>query len=56
MRRAFAIGAGSVVVALATMVGCATTPVPRVSDATTPEAAGLVDIRSRIPDLSLDMR
>ena len=38
------------------VAACASHPVPRVSEATTPEAAGLVDIRSRIPDLSLDMR
>lgn len=38
------------------LAACAAAPVPRVSDAATPEAAGLVDIRSRISDLSLDMR
>ena len=33
-----------------------TTGEPRISAATTPDAAGLVDIRSLVPDIDLDMR
>lgn len=36
--------------------GCATAPAMQVSAATTPEAAGLVDIRTLVPDIDLEMR
>jgi D-alanyl-D-alanine dipeptidase len=36
--------------------GCATTPGMKVSDASTPEEAGLVDMLTLVPDLDLDMR
>lgn len=35
---------------------CATAPSMRTNPAATPEAAGMVDIRTRVPDLDLDMR
>ena len=40
------------------LAGCATTQPakPRVSPATTPEEAGLVDVRSLVPDIELEMR
>ena len=40
------------------LTACATQPqtVVRVSEATTPDAAGLVDIAARVPDIALDMR
>lgn len=56
IHRAFVLCAGFAVVGLAAALGCAAHPPPRLSQATTPEAAGLVDIRTRIPDLSIDMR
>ncbi len=51
----FAPAAMVLVTALA-VGGCASTPLMAVSDATTPEAAGLVDIRTLVPDIDLDIR
>lgn len=48
-------GAMMVVTALA-VAACASTPPAVVSEATTPEAAGLVDIRTLVPDIDLDIR
>jgi len=36
--------------------GCASAPQMDVAPATTPEAAGLVDVRTLVPDIDLDMR
>jgi len=36
--------------------GCASSPQMAVAPATTPEAAGLVDLRTLVPDIDLDMR
>jgi D-alanyl-D-alanine dipeptidase len=38
------------------VAACAPTPPLLVSEATTPEAAGLVDIRALVPDIDLDIR
>lgn len=47
----------ALLVAVLAVAACASTPPSMpVSSATTPEAAGLVDIRSLVPDLDLDMR
>jgi D-alanyl-D-alanine dipeptidase len=46
--------AGACLLAIA---GCASVAEgPRVSDATTPEAAGLVDVATLVPDIDVDMR
>jgi D-alanyl-D-alanine dipeptidase len=48
---------GLVAWVLACATSCATAPRgPRISDATTAEAAGLVDLQTLVPDLDLDMR
>jgi len=36
--------------------GCASTPSMDIAPATTPDAAGLVDVRTLVPDIDLDMR
>ncbi|MDR0181428.1 M15 family metallopeptidase [Lysobacter sp. UC] len=36
--------------------GCASRPAMTIAPATTPEAAGLVDVRTLVPDIDLDMR
>lgn len=38
------------------LAACASTPPMEIDPATTPEAAGLVDIRTLVPDIDLDMR
>lgn len=39
------------------MAGCATTaPAPRIAGAQTAEAAGMIDIRSLVPDMELEIR
>ncbi|HEY5852100.1 MAG TPA: M15 family metallopeptidase [Lysobacter sp.] len=38
------------------LAACASTPTMQVSGATTADAAGLVDIRSLVPDIDLDIR
>lgn len=47
------VGAGLVAMA---MTGCAATPAMNVSGAATPQEAGLVDIRTLVPDIDLDLR
>jgi D-alanyl-D-alanine dipeptidase len=42
--------------AAALMAGCASAPKMRVSPATTPQAAALVDLRTLVPDIDLDIR
>ena len=39
-----------------TLAACASAPRMEIDPATTPEAAGLVDIRTLVPDIALDMR
>ena len=38
------------------LTGCASAPSMDIAPATTPDAAGLVDIRTLVPDIDLDMR
>ncbi len=38
------------------VAACASSPPATLSDAATPDAAGLVDIRTRVPDIDLDIR
>ncbi|MBU8976187.1 M15 family metallopeptidase [Lysobacter sp. MMG2] len=49
-------GGALAAVALLCFAGCASTPTMNVSPAATPEAAGLVDLRTLVPDIDLDIR
>lgn len=46
----------AVAFAMLAAAGCASAPSMDIAPATTPEAAGLIDVRTLVPDIDLDMR
>src|SRR4249919_2502299 len=50
----------SILIVMLGLLGCEAAPppaaIPHTSDATTPDAAGLVSIQSLVPDIDLDIR